>query len=114
MRIFYSLFFAIIIGGFSLAVYLFAFERLEQSETQISTERLSLYQAGLRSTLEQVAHLPKVVVLHPNTKEVLRQGKSIAAYNESTTSGLDDVSKCELREAERLAKSEGLGIWAAG
>lgn len=82
MRFFYSLFFACVIGGLSFAVYLFAFQRLEQSATQISTERLSLYQAGLRSTLDRVAHLPHVVALHPNTREVLRQGKSIAQYNE--------------------------------
>ncbi len=96
MRVFYSLFFALIIGGLSLVVYLFAFQRLEQAETQISTERLSLYQAGLRSTLEQVAHLPRVIALHPNTKEVLRQGKSIAAYNEYLKSVNDKAGAAAL------------------
>ena len=81
-RLLYAFLMTVLIGGASIASYRFAFERFEQLEIQNSTERLSLYQAGLRSTLERVAHLPRVVVLHPNTNEVLRQGKSIVAYNE--------------------------------
>ncbi|MDJ0612189.1 MAG: ATP-binding protein [Rhizobiaceae bacterium] len=82
MRAFYTLIFAILIGGISAGAYFVAFDRFEKSATQNSTDRLSLYQAGLRSTLERVSHLPKVVALHPNTREVLRQGKSIAGFND--------------------------------
>lgn len=81
MRAFYTFLFFIIISGVSIAAYLLAFDRFEKAATQNSTERLSLYQAGLRSTLERVSHLPKVVALHPNTREVLRQGKSVADFN---------------------------------
>ena len=81
MRVLYTLIFAILIGGVSAGAYFVAFDRFEKSATQNSTDRLSLYQAGLRSTLERVSHLPKVVALHPNTREVLRQGKSIAGFN---------------------------------
>ncbi len=82
MRLIYTLIFALLIGSITTGAYFVAFDRFEKSATQNSTERLSLYQAGLRSTLERVSHLPKVVALHPNTREVLRQGKSVAGFNE--------------------------------
>ncbi|MEL7429760.1 MAG: ATP-binding protein [Pseudomonadota bacterium] len=82
MRAFYTALFVFVIGGISYAGYLLAFDRFEQLATKNSAERLSLYQAGLRSTLSRVSHLPRVVTLHPNTREVLRQGKSIAGFNE--------------------------------
>lgn len=82
MRIVYTLFFTLLIGGISLGVYHASFERFESAAQATSKERLSLYQATLRSTLARVAHLPRVVVLHPFTGEVLRQGKSVASFNE--------------------------------
>ncbi len=82
MRAFYTFLFFLLFAGASFAAYLLAFDRFEKSATQNSSERLSLYQAGLRSTLERVSHLPKVVALHPNTREVLRQGKSVADFNQ--------------------------------
>lgn len=82
MRALYTFLFALLIGSASLAAYWIAFERFERSAIQNSSERLSLYQAGLRSTLERVSHLPKVVTLHPNSREVLRQGKSVADFND--------------------------------
>ena len=82
MRIVYTLFFTLLIGGISLGVYHTAFQRLESAAQATSKERLSLYQATLRSTLARVAHLPRVVVLHPFTGEVLRQGKSVASFND--------------------------------
>lgn len=82
MRVFYTAIFAILIGSMCAIAYFIAFERFEESATRNSSERLSLYQAGLRSTLDRVSHLPKVVALHPNTREVLRQGKSVANFNE--------------------------------
>lgn len=82
MRAFYTFLFFVLFSGASVAAYLLAFDRFEKSATQNSSERLSLYQAGLRSTLERVSHLPKVVALHPNTREVLRQGKSVADFNQ--------------------------------
>jgi two-component system C4-dicarboxylate transport sensor histidine kinase DctB len=82
MRTIYTLCFIILIGGISFAAYMIAFDRFEKSASASSTARLSLYQAGLLSTLERVAHLPKVMQLHPNTREVLRQGKSVVSFNE--------------------------------
>ena len=82
MRFFYTFFFVLLAAGLSLVTYLVSFQRFEQDATRISAERLSLYQAGLRSTLERVAHLPHLVVIYPETLNVLRQGKADIGYNE--------------------------------
>ncbi len=96
MRFVYTLFFILLIGGLSFATYHFAFLRFENVAGATSIERLSLYQATLRSTLERVAHLPRVVVLHPYTPEVLRQGKSVSAFNEYLKSVSDKAGSAAL------------------
>ncbi|MEM7070048.1 MAG: ATP-binding protein [Pseudomonadota bacterium] len=92
MRVIYSAIFVFAIGVIGFVSYLVAFDRFERSVAQSSSDRLSLYQAGLRSTLERVSHLPRIVKLHPNTREVLRQGKSIAGFNQYLKSVNDKAS----------------------
>ncbi|MEM7215047.1 MAG: ATP-binding protein [Pseudomonadota bacterium] len=82
MRAVYSLFLTLLIGGLSFATYQFAFQRLENDALATSAARLSLYQATLRSTLARVAHLPRVVVLHPHTSETLQRGTTDTSFNE--------------------------------
>ena len=109
MRVVYTLFLALLIGGLSFATYHFAFQRFESTALATSLERLSLYQATLRSTLSRVSHLPRVVVLHPYTKEVLRQGKSVASFNEYLKSVNDEAKSAALyvldKEATTVAAS---------
>ncbi|MGI9351867.1 MAG: sensor histidine kinase [Rhizobiaceae bacterium] len=101
MRIVYPLFFVVLICSLSLISYQLAFSRFENSARSTSVERLSLYQATLRSTLARVSHLPRVVVLHPFTKEVLRQGKSVASFNEYLKSVSDQAGSAALYVLDR-------------
>ncbi|MEM9331630.1 MAG: ATP-binding protein [Pseudomonadota bacterium] len=103
MRVVYTLFLALLIGGLSFATYHFAFQRFESAALSTSLERLSLYQATLRSTLSRVSHLPRVVVLHPFTKEVLRQGKSVASFNEYLKSVNDEAKSAALYVLDKNA-----------
>ena len=81
MRLVYSFVFVVLAAGLCLATYFVAYQRFEEAAVKTSSERLSLYQSTLQSTLDRVAHLPRVVVLHPFMREVLRQGKSIVSFN---------------------------------
>ncbi|MEM9277959.1 MAG: ATP-binding protein [Pseudomonadota bacterium] len=103
MRVVYTLFLTLLIGGLSFAAYNFAFQRFENAALATSVERLSLYQATLRSTLSRVSHLPRVVVLHPYTREVLRQGKSVVSFNEYLKSVGDKAESAALYVLDRDA-----------
>ncbi|MEM7069302.1 MAG: ATP-binding protein [Pseudomonadota bacterium] len=96
MRFVYTLILVLLIGGLSFASYHIAFQNFQNAERATSSERLSLYKATLRSTLERISHLPRVVVLHPFTHEVLRQGKSVAAFNEYLKSVNDKAGSAAL------------------
>lgn len=105
----YTILFLLAISGIGFASYHFAYQRFEQGARKTSEERLSLYRASLRSTLERVGHLPHVVSLHPFTKEVLRQGKSIASFNAYLKSVNDQAGSAALylldRDATTIAAS---------
>jgi len=81
MRIVYFIIFSLIIGFLSFFAYKFGYERLEQSSLSASQERLSLYRATLRSTLDRASHLPQVVAVHPHVNAALYQGRVDLSFN---------------------------------
>lgn len=74
MRLFYTIFFTALIGVVTIAAYHVSYNRFEKIALDTSSARLSLYQESLRSTINRVSHLPRVVVSHPHTVEMLRDG----------------------------------------
>jgi len=81
MRFVYFTLFGLIIGFVSFFAYQFGYERFEQSSLSASKERLSLYQASLRSTLERASHLPQVVAVHPNVNAALSEREVGLSFN---------------------------------
>ena len=81
MRLFYTILFTALIGAVTIAAYHVSYNRFEKSALDTSTERLSLYQESLRSTINRVSHLPRVVVSHPHTVEMLRDGTKVDQFN---------------------------------
>lgn len=60
-----------VVSLLSLAGYRFSHDQFEKQAVETSRERLILYRATLRSTLERISHLPTVVRLHKDTKQLL-------------------------------------------
>jgi two-component system C4-dicarboxylate transport sensor histidine kinase DctB len=85
MRFIYILVASLIIGAVSITGYYLAHARFEQQAIDTSRDRLTLYRASLRSTLERVSHLPRVARLHTDTTKLLR--------NEISADGLNDYLK---------------------
>ena len=81
MRLLTSICLIAFIAGISVAAYYFALQRYKGTTLSTSKERLQLYEASLRSTLERVAHLPRVAILHPDTNNILKNGVSNSDYN---------------------------------
>jgi len=81
MRFVYFTLFSLIIGFLSFFTYQIGYERFEQSSLSASQERLSLYQASLRSTLERASHLPQVVTVHPHVGAALSLGRVGLSFN---------------------------------
>jgi len=81
MRFVYFTLFSLIIGFLSFFTYQIGYERFEQSSLSASKERLSLYQASLRSTLERASHLPQVVTVHPHVGAALSLGRVGLSFN---------------------------------
>jgi len=59
-----------------------SYNRFEKSALATSSERLLLYQESLRSTINRSSHLPRVVVSHPYTAEMLRNGTKVEVLNQ--------------------------------
>ncbi len=82
MRLFYTIIFTALIGAVTIAAYNVSYNRFEKTALDTSSERLSLYQESLRSTINRVSHLPRVVVSHPYTVEMLRDGTKVGVLNQ--------------------------------
>lgn len=82
MRLLYTTLFIALIGAVTIAAYHVSYNRFEKSELNTSSERLSLYQESLRSTINRVSHLPRVVVSHPHIVEMLRTGTKVNLFNQ--------------------------------
>lgn len=96
MRLFYTILFSFLIGAVTIAAYHVSYNRFEKTALDTSSERLSLYQESLRSTIERVAHLPRVVVSHPYTKEMLRDGTNIHLLNQYLKTVSDKANSAAL------------------
>jgi two-component system C4-dicarboxylate transport sensor histidine kinase DctB len=82
MRLFYTIIITVLIGVIATAAYHFSYNRFEKSALATSSERLLLYQESLRSTINRASHLPRVVVSHPYTIEMLKHGRKIGLMND--------------------------------
>ena len=81
MRLLYTIIFTGLIGAVTIAAYNISYNRFEKTALDTSSQRLSLYQESLRSTINRVSHLPRVVVSHPHTAAMLRDGSRIDLMN---------------------------------
>lgn len=81
MRLFYTILFTALIVVLTTIAYHVSYNRFEKLALDTSSERLLLYQESLRSTINRVSHLPRVVVSHPYTVEMLRDGTKIELLN---------------------------------
>ncbi|MEO0910562.1 MAG: two-component sensor histidine kinase, partial [Pseudomonadota bacterium] len=88
--------FLLIAGLGTWSAYQFGYERFEKSALVTSAERLSLYQATLRSTLARVSHLPRVMVMHPHTRDLINGTTDIEAYNKYLESVSDSAGSAAL------------------
>jgi two-component system C4-dicarboxylate transport sensor histidine kinase DctB len=96
MRLFYAILFTVLIGIVTLGAYHVSYNRFEKSELATSSERLSLYQESLRSTINRVSHLPRVVVSHPYTAQMLRDGTRIDLLNQYLKTVSDKANSAAL------------------
>ena len=96
MRFFYTICFALLIGFASWTAYGLGYERFERSARATSSDRLSLYQATLRSTLARVSHLPKVAAIHPYTVGVIQNGTNLDAFNQYLETVSDSAGSAAL------------------
>ena len=109
MRFFPISLFLLIAGLGTWSAYQFGYERFEKSALVTSAERLSLYQATLRSTLARVSHLPRVMVMHPHTRDLIKGTTNIEAYNKY----LESVSDSAGSAALYILDAEGTTIAAS-
>ncbi len=109
MRLFYTIIFTALIGAVTIAAYNVSYNRFEKTALDTSSQRLSLYQESLRSTINRVSHLPRVVVSHPHTVEMLRDGKRVQLLNEYLKTVSDKADSAALyildHEATTVAAS---------
>ncbi len=109
MRLLYTIIFTGLIGAVTIAAYNVSYNRFEKTALDTSAQRLSLYQESLRSTINRVSHLPRVVVSHPHTVEMLRDGKRVQLLNEYLKTVSDKADSAALyvldHEATTVAAS---------
>ncbi len=96
MRLFYTILFIVLIGAVTIAAYHVSYNRFEKSELDTSSERLSLYQESLRSAIDRVSHLPRVVVSHPFTAQMLREGTRVDLLNQYLKTVSDKANSAAL------------------
>ncbi len=96
MRLFYTILFTILIGAVTIAAYHVSYNRFEKTALDTSSERLSLYQESLRSTINRVSHLPRVVVSHPYTSQMLRDGTRVDLLNQYLKTVSDKANSAAL------------------
>ena len=96
MRLFYAILFTVLIGIATFGAYHISYNRFEKSALATSSERLSLYQESLRSTINRVSHLPRVVVSHPYTAQMLRDGTRINLLNQYLKTVSDKANSAAL------------------
>ncbi|MFK7902683.1 MAG: ATP-binding protein [Nitratireductor sp.] len=81
MRAILLILFLVISGIVSYSAYNFAFSRLETTAIKTSQNRLSLYSANLRASLERLSHLPKTISIYPNIVDVLSKDQQLPEFN---------------------------------
>ena len=96
MRFIYTILFTAIIVVVAIASYHVSYNRFEKTALNTSSERLSLYQESLRSTINRISHLPRVVVSHPYTIEMLRDGTKVELLNEYLKTVSDKANSAAL------------------
>lgn len=96
MRLLYTIIFTVLIGAVTIAAYHVSYNRFEKNELKTSSERLSLYQESLRSTINRVSHLPRVVVSHPFTARMLRDGTGVDLLNQYLKTVSDKANSAAL------------------
>ncbi len=96
MRFIYMIIFIALIGVVTIAAYNVSYNRFEKTALDTSAERLSLYQESLRSTINRVSHLPRVVVSHPHTAQMLRDGTKVELFNQYLKTVSDKANSAAL------------------
>jgi len=71
-----------VIGLVSFSAYQIALTRFNKASVITSLERLSLYRATLRSSLQRLSHLPDTVSIHPDAITVINGTSSRQAFSE--------------------------------
>lgn len=95
MRIIYLILFGLVTCFASLFAYQIGYDRFEKISLSASKERLSLYQATLRSTLERVSHLPRVVSVYPDISKTMNgegDNRDINAYLKTINASADTAA----------------------
>lgn len=82
MRSFIVLCILIFTGLVSFLAYKVALTRFTQTSIVTSQERLSLYRATLRSSLQRLSHLPETVSIHPDAVAVINGVSSRQSFSE--------------------------------
>lgn len=70
------------IGLVSYSAYQIALTRFNKASVVTSLERLSLYRATLRSSLQRLSHLPDTVSIHPDAVSVINGATDRKAFSE--------------------------------
>lgn len=82
MRSFLAFAILALIGLVSFSAYQIALTRFNKASVVTSLERLSLYRATLRSSLQRLSHLPDTVSIHPDAVAALKGLSSRQNFSE--------------------------------